>query len=325
MYQNPWYNHEILRDNFRFSVISFLIIFFLTGISNQAQAQYKRNKSSITGSKFRGNKNCKRRLPKNYLNSVKGLAGLSANTYFGDLCDGKDCQKFKPGLTLGAQYRYNEHFTFRSTLSWRRLGASDENGNNASRNLHFRSDNFELALTATYDPFAYNKMFMRRHVFSPYGFLGIGILQFNPTAKYDGKWHSLRPIQTEGVRYGAVTMVIPYGFGARIKVNPKLDLSFELGYRWTFTYYLDDVSDKYDSDKYKLPADDPERILTDRRKEYDNAFNTQGGKRGDSSANDGYIVYGFQLEYTLKVTQQHNSLNSRSSKMRVIKSVKKRR
>ncbi|HET8859920.1 hypothetical protein [Marivirga sp.] len=45
--------------------------------------------------------------------------------------------------------------------------------------------------------------------------------------------------------YSRISVVIPVGIGARYKLTSNLDISMEVGYRHTFTDYLDDVSGEY--------------------------------------------------------------------------------
>ncbi len=315
-----------LNKIFKFSSASLLLLGLLAIVPYNSSAQYKRNKSSITGSKFRTNRKNKKKVPKNYLNSIKLLTSTGLGSYYGDLCDSKECFKFRPAFGAGLQYRYNEHFAFRGGLFYQKIAGTDVGSTNETRNLHFRSGNVEMKMDATYDIFPYNKMFRRRHVFSPYVFAGLGLLYYNPKAEYNGEWHALRPLNTEGAEYSYVTLTIPYGLGLRIKATPTIDLMGEIGYRQIFSDYLDDVSNTYNEANYSLSEDDIGNILTDRREEYNPTLNKFGGKRGSTSANDGYINYSIGIEYTIGVTHQRNSIKSRNkSRMRVTKSVKKRR
>jgi len=80
-----------------------------------------------------------------------------------------------------------------------------------------------------------------------------------------GQWVSLRDLGTEGQFFDADTreqyndlyekeppkpysnfqIVLPVGIGARYKLTNNLDIAMEIGYRHTFTDYLDDVSGEY--------------------------------------------------------------------------------
>jgi hypothetical protein len=74
-----------------------------------------------------------------------------------------------------------------------------------------------------------------------------------------GQWVKLRPLGTEGqystlqptdVNYGikpysAIQVAIPFGLGVRLKLNEVLDLAADVAFRYTFTDYLDDLSQNY--------------------------------------------------------------------------------
>ena len=45
--------------------------------------------------------------------------------------------------------------------------------------------------------------------------------------------------------YKKFQVAIPFGIGARFRLNEMLDLSAELGFRYLFTDYIDDVSKNY--------------------------------------------------------------------------------
>jgi hypothetical protein len=74
-----------------------------------------------------------------------------------------------------------------------------------------------------------------------------------------GEWVDLQPLGTEGQYadlpdgaankgikpYKRIQLGIPFGIGARFRVNHVVDVSGEIGFRYTFTDYLDDVSQSY--------------------------------------------------------------------------------
>lgn len=262
----------------------------------------------------------------NYINSIKLIGGFGSSAYFGDLCSGGDCFTPRPNAVLGIEYRLDESITIRSEINWVRLSGSDKGGTWESRNLSFKSNNLEFSAAVLYDIFEYNKMYRRRHLFSPYVFLGIGLTTNNPKAELNGETHSLRPLQTEGTSYSSIALVVPYGAGVKIKINPVLNLALEAGYRWAFTDYLDDVSNEYGD--FSLETGSTAQLLSDRRPEYilENPTATlhETTQRGGSDSNDGYFMFQIKGEYTLKVTKQHYNINSNVNRMRIIKSIKKK-
>jgi hypothetical protein len=92
-----------------------------------------------------------------------------------------------------------------------------------------------------------------------------------------------------------MTLVIPYGLGARFMVSPLFNVSIEAGWRKTFTDYLDDVSTVY-VDKSSSSA--IAQQLADRSEN----GRPIGSIRGNPDKDDGYILYTVKLEYYLPYT-----------------------
>lgn len=313
------------------SILYFFLVGILCGVSENSfgQSKPRGNVSAMTGQKFkmRAKKN-KGKKQINYINSIKLVAGTGTSHYFGDLCDGFDCAIPRPNLVLGVEYRLDESITLRGEVNWVQLAGSDEGGKWASRNLSFKSNNLELSGTVLYDIFEYNKMYRRRHFASPHVFLGFGITTNSPKAELDGTSYALRPLQTEGASYSAMSFVIPFGAGVKLKINPLLNLTVEAGYRFTFTDYLDDVSSEYST---SIETGSTAQLLSDRRAEYISSLEDPTSEplrthstRGNPDSRDGYFLFQVKGEYTLKVTKQHYNINSNVNRMRIIKSIKKK-
>jgi len=252
-----------------------------------------------------------------YINSLQISGGLGTASYFGDLCDNFDCAVFRPNLNFGVVYRNSSRLLIRNEFHYIRLFGTDAGGLNQSRNLHFRSNNYEVTWSAVYDLIPYERKFRYRAPFTPYAHGGIGFTYFSPQAKLDSKWYNLRELQTEGKNYSRVTPVVSYGAGVRYKASPKLNISIEAGYRWTFTDYLDDVSGTYvDNSSFK---DANAKALADRTNEieatyrysdYDYATNTwnEGHQRGNPKRKDGYFLFEVKAEYRIKWMVQGGSI-----------------
>ena len=163
--------------------------------------------------------------------------------------------------------------------------------------MSFSSNNFEISAVGIVSLYPQGRSFYQRPAFNVYGFLGIGLCYFNPTAEYQGTKYALAPLQTELVAYSRVTPVIPMGLGIRFKVGPFFNLSFEGGYRKTFTDYLDDVSTTHhDASKFSNPI---AKALADRRPELGLPPYDDGKKRGNPSSMDAYILFNAKIEYYL--------------------------
>ena len=185
-------------------------------------------------------------------------ATVGGSNYLGDLTpSGFYTSLGETNLSVGAFVRYNilGWAAIRAGINYGKIAASDANANEGSqrvyRNLSFRSDIFELALTAEINLLRYEAYNLRRP-FSPYLFGGIAVFKFNPQTQFNGKWYDLQPLGTEGQglagyhnKYNLTQFSIPFGFGIKFTKNDKWNLGFEFGMRKTFTDYLDDVSQYY--------------------------------------------------------------------------------
>jgi len=232
------------------------------------------------------------------------VAGTGTSTYLGELANDGDYLQAKPNLNVGLQMYLSRRIGVRADVTWFQLSGADSKSNEAGRiprNLSFSSNNFELSAVGMINLYPQGRSFYQRPAFNLYGFAGIGLCYFNPTTQYQGKTYALAPLQTELVAYSRVTPVIPMGGGARFKLGPFVNLTFEAGFRKTFTDYLDDVSTvHHDASKFSDPI---AAALSDRRGELNppQALAPEGTKRGNPSTMDAYILYNVKLEYYLPV------------------------
>lgn len=246
---------------------------------------------------------------------VKVTVGAGTSWYHGDLCE--NCVQPKFNLNLGAHLRFSNRISAKAELNWFQLGAEDFY---EPRNLSFKSNNIEFIAAGIVDLFPHSTNFYSRKRFTPFAYGGIGFTYFNPKAELDGVTYSLRPLQTEGVSYSPVTVVVPGGIGVRIKVNSFLDVSIEGGYRITFTDYLDDVSTVY------ADQDDPiAASLTDRAQEVGENANKPGAVRGNPDSRDGYFVGGIKAEFTLPSVRSGVNKSGRDSGAHISKLTKRNR
>jgi hypothetical protein len=241
--------------------------------------------------------------------------GLNTSTYYGDLKPPSDYMDLKPSLSLGASYYFNERFGARAEFSWVTLSGDDADSgekDKEQRNLSFKSSNFEFAAVGIVNllPRVY---YYQRPRFNGYAFAGIGALRFNPKAELNGKTYELQPLQTEGVDYSRVTMIIPYGLGVRYFVNYYLNINLEFGWRKTFTDYIDDVSTEHvDNASFSDPI---AQALADRRPEIGLPVAPAGAKRGDPSKKDAYMLFSIKGEYYIsKFFDSNRKLYNRKRK-----------
>ena len=234
--------------------------------------------------------------------SLMLVAGTGTSTYFGELANPGDYLDAKPNINAGLQYFFGNHISGRAEVTWFTLKGSDAiagDPGRVPRNLSFSSNNYEISTTAAYNFLPNGNRHYRRPTLNIYAFAGIGVMYYNPTTIYQGQKVALRPLQTEGVKYGSFGIVIPYGLGVRLKVTPNINIAIEGGYRKTFTDYLDDVSSVYkDNNSFTDPL---AKALADRRPELNPAQQpwSAGHIRGNPKSKDGYMLLNAKLEYYL--------------------------
>jgi hypothetical protein len=226
-----------------------------------------------------------------------------------------------------ARYRFSPTFAFNFGVNYGRIRGHDYNSQNparVARNLSFRNDMLELSgrveLTLFYDNDVSGRGYYNPD-FRIYAFLGAGVVRHNPKATYygdleefNGEMVELQPLQTEGVEYGRWQFTLPAGIGLYFTHNKVHRFGWEIGYRTTFTDYIDDVSSEYVAfdDPNSLAAQMANRTTPEalaQAEEYANEFNLDvpnaesfapGEKRGDPTNNDGYLFTQFTYSYVIK-------------------------
>lgn len=199
--------------------------------------------------------------------------GVGSSHYYGELAGYRRAIRatyIMPRWNAGLGYtrQFTPHFAARAMFTWARIAGDDYTFNKDNvdksivqyaRNLHFRNDLKEFALTGIYNFVADGRNSNVRAKFTPYVFGGVALLAHSPEARtpatpdnepYEARrWTKLQPLRTEGQGqpgrqkpYSLVTVAVPVGIGARYKINESFNVGVEIGYRYTFSDYLDDVS-----------------------------------------------------------------------------------
>lgn len=265
--------------------------------------------------------------------------GVGSSTYFGELAG---YRKVKSLFTLprwNAGIMYTRHFTpkvaARASFTYARITGDDYKYNvgdplklpaQFARNAHFRNDLKEFALVGIYQFVGDGRNSTKRVALTPYIFGGLALLAHSPEARTpleldERQWVKLQPLGTEGQGqpgyqkpYSLVTLAIPVGVGIRYKLNESFNLAAEVGLRYTFTDYLDDVGGSYPADPTLLTGQSAlfgNRIneLTAARKGGDrqaglqqltNVYGTLDGfERSTGGLNDSYLLTSFQIHYII--------------------------
>ena len=189
--------------------------------------------------------------------------GTGPTSYIGDLQPNQpNMGSFQPSYSLFARYHYRPEWSFRGSLSKSAFHATDAyaQGLRRRRGLEVLTDIYEVAAMAEWNVTGYDIIDGR--ITAPYFFAGVAGFYFNPKARYKGVWTDLHPLGTEGQYlaggqpYSRFQVAIPMGLGIKLALSRRINIGVELGFRQTFTDYLDDVSGVY-PDLVALEAQNP--------------------------------------------------------------------
>ncbi|WP_426058757.1 DUF6089 family protein [Hymenobacter sp. B1770] len=257
---------------------------------------------------------------------------LNALNYFGDVTPTTSFASLRFGATrVGAGVsitrRFYPRLSGRFGLAYGRITgddalAADESGPDSrfrhNRNMSFRNDIVEASAVAVFDLIENRNNYLKRPDFVPYVFAGVAGFYHNPKGLVgpnnlglnQGQYIALADLKTEGQAsaYSKFQASIPFGGGIRYRINRNFDASLEIGWRKTFTDYIDDVGGKY-AGEAALTGSNAQRYFGNditRSISLSNAsgefpgFTNRGEARGDvGNKTDWYIVTGVTLNYIL--------------------------
>jgi hypothetical protein len=230
---------------------------------------------------------------------IGGFAGGSA--YMGDL------NQYNPvkvnGIALGGfvQRNFTGYISAKINYTFGQISAADNSSSDPQlrqRNLSFTTKLNEFALIGEFNLLKYIPE-AGENRWTPYIYLGLGVVNYNPQATYQGQVYDLRPLRTEGQSkpYSNFAATFPYGIGVKYNFSGTWNIGADIGYRNPTTDYLDDVSGKY-PDKSTLP-NDISRALSDRSGEVTGVYTgTPGTQRGDMRPKDTYMFVGISISFT---------------------------
>lgn len=287
----------------KYRIIPIVLTILLAFSWSASEAQIRRKGLKKNNRRMAAFKGQKRTFPKSKRYNYIGFS-VNALNYFGDLApkenaSSTDISFTRPGFSIFAGHRFGPRYTLRAAFTWGNVRGSDFKSADLSddnakfryvRNLHFRNFVKELSVTAMFDLLENNASYLSRVQFTPYAFVGIAAFHHNPKAiapdtfngqplEEAGEWIALQPLGTEGQNsdlrdtdnnfgvepYKRIQAAIPFGVGARYRLNQILDFSFEIGVRYLFFDYIDDVSNNYVD--LGLLGSDLARAMSDRSME----------------------------------------------------------
>lgn len=238
-----------------------------------------------------------------------GIFG-GTSSYYGDLQERlfpEEGYRACGGLT----YKYFVHPSvgFRFGASYASLYGADslsESPAVRARNLNFQTNLFEFhgGIEANLLPVDFDEF-----KFSPYIFVGLALFYYNPYTQgpnYEKIY--LRPLSTEGQGlkqypdrkiYSLVNVGVPLGGGFKVLIGKRVFVSTEIGFRYTATDYLDDVSKSYvNMDtlfRYKGKQSVDLSFRSDELPNWDGNYPNDKFVRGDNMKKDWYWFAGVNV------------------------------
>lgn len=232
---------------------------------------------------------------------------LGAANYVGDVAPSMVVAETKPAFGFFGRYTISSSFAFKGSMLFSKLSGSDKNFDfNQPRNISFKTSISEFSGVLEFNYFKYGRGVLDKK-FTSYLFLGMGVLNFNPQAEYNGNWVDLRPLQTEGVNYKSSTLIIPFGMGVKWRLNKHFALESDFGFRRTYTDYIDDVSTVYVDPGTQLQTKgvlgaalaDPSAELNEGVPQF-----AANHRRGNADFKDWYVIANISLSYRIFVNQK---------------------
>ena len=242
--------------------------------------------------------------------------GLGSGHYFGDLNTRASLNRPKMAASVFFRKNLGNYIAVRLGASYAQLGYSDKyndfNKQMFTRNLSFNSNVWELSLQGDFNFFRFMPG-EPDYSFTPYITFGAGIFTYDPYAYLRDEKILLRPLNTEGQGstlypdrkpYSSMAFSIPFGGGIKYAFNDRINIGFEVLYRFTNTDYLDDVSTTYVDQAVFPPNPDgsPSNalLLSDRSYELGAPIGIPNRQRGNSKQNDHFVTAMFHVTFNLQ-------------------------
>jgi hypothetical protein len=334
-----------------------VVLISIVFMSSDAVAQFNRKSIKKNNRRISNFKGKKSNFDKTKIYSALGFSVNALNYYGDisprPSKVSTDISFTRPAFGISFAHRFGPRYTLQGQFMYGTLKGSDNSSADKSdlqngvfryqRNLSFRNRIKELSVVAMFDLFENENTYISRVAWTPYAYGGVAAFVSNPEAQAPatdltgaplseaGDWVKLRPLGTEGQYstldptdvnsgikpYKTMQIAIPFGFGARFRINEVMDVWADIGFRYTFTDYLDDVSQNYvDLDKLKTPLAQAMSYRTNELGPPKAPYTTTSGivveagygseftdnVRGSKNDRDIYMVTSVRLTYILGAT-----------------------
>ena len=241
-------------------------------------------------------------------------AAVGLGHYFGDLNTRANITH--PKFSAGAFFlkQFNNYIGLKVAANYTQLGYSDRYSDNLTqkrRNLSFNTSIWELSVSGNFNFFNYYPG-AEGYNYTPYISLGVGVFSYDPYTYLGGQKYYLRPLATEGQgnaafperkSYGTMALCLPIAVGMKFSLTEDINMFAEIGYRFTNTDYIDDVSTTYAGSSAfpNLTNGQPSAafLLQDRSYETGTPIGIKGRQRGNSQQKDAYLISQIGVSFNL--------------------------
>lgn len=146
----------------------------------------------------------------------------------------------RPAIGIVGKYRLSDNFVLRGHVLHGKIAGTEKNHPETwrqQRGFAFSSKLTELAAVLEW-------AFYTKGNWTVYAFGGVGASFFNPQTDYnEPNPYVFTDINRDAkANYKKVTPVIPLGIGIQYQLPSNFNLSFDIGYRKSFSDYLDGIS-----------------------------------------------------------------------------------
>ncbi len=228
---------------------------------------------------------------------------LGGAYYYGDVVNELEVTTIRQAAGGFLRLHLNDRFAIKGFGGYARVTGDDKLSSSPwqkGRNWAFFTDIFEGSLQLEYNLIEDRNSGRKiRNPFIPYIFAGVGAFYFKPQTEHFGNAQSLAPLMTSGKKYEQIAAAVPVGVGFRYYLSKKIQVGFEVGFRYTSTSYIDDIGG---SDKYVDPSITPYPSLVESLYSRSASNRNPGDARGKMGyttlkLNDSYLIGGVTISY----------------------------